>query len=127
MPAATPSSGAVTGDLTLYNMGHSGKERHLLASAFIPAPVTGEIPNPIQVRRIDKGRFGWMATATVPKIAGGSGSITGYSMRIGKRFLTATCGDGRLQLRATSTFVDGTRLVEGSIRACAVAEADARQ
>jgi hypothetical protein len=116
-----------TSDLTLYNAGHKGKERRLLADAFPPAPVSGEIPTPIAIRKIDKGRFGWRATATVSKIAGGAGSITGYAVRTGKRFLTATCGDGRLQLRAVSTFVDGTRLVENSIRTCAVAEADARQ
>jgi hypothetical protein len=117
----------VSGDLTLYNGARKGKAWRLLASAWLPAPVTGEVPIPISIRKVDEGRVGWIATATVPKIAGGSGFITAYSARIGKRFLEATCGGGRLELRVDSSFADGTKLRQTGIRTCTMAEADARQ
>jgi hypothetical protein len=77
---------------------------------------------PITIRKIDDERFGWRASAEVPKIAGGAGSIYGYSLRIGKRFLRATCGDGRLELRAASTFVDGEKVTGRTVQACSVAK-----
>lgn len=117
----------VTGDLTLYKGGHLGKVRHLLANALLPAPVSGEVHIPITIEKSDGGRFGWTATAAVSKIAGGYGSITAYSVRIGKRFLTATCQGGRLQMRTLSSFTDGTKLPESAIRTCSVPKADARQ
>lgn len=117
----------VTGELSLYNFGRLGRERRLLANASFPAPVTGEIPVSITIRRIDKGRYGWRATASVPKIAGGAGSITGYSVRIGKRFLTATCAGGWLQLRAVSNLFDGTTLTGSFIHPCTVSEPHVRQ
>ncbi|MDX6635514.1 MAG: hypothetical protein QOF06_1717 [Solirubrobacterales bacterium] len=80
----------------------------------------------MKVRRVRKGRIGWEAVAAIPKIAGGAGSITDYTLKIGKRFLSATCVS-HFELRAVSIFVDGTRLRERSVRPCAVPKADLRQ
>jgi len=117
---------SVSGQLTLYNRGRKPGGYDLLAHFFLSAPVAGEITFPIEVRKAT-GRYGWKATATIPKIAGGSGSITDYSLRIGRGFLRATCSDGKLLLRATSVFLDGTVRRETAIRTCTVAEADPRQ
>jgi len=95
--------------------------RRLLANASLPSPVAREVAIPITIRKVDEGRVGWIATAAVPKIANGAGSITGYSLRIGKRFLTASCGGGRLELRALSYFVDGTKLLQTRVRTCSAA------
>lgn len=99
----------------------------LVAFAFLSAPVASELVIPIDVRRIGEGRIGWEARLSIPKIAGGSGSLTDYSLRIGKRFLAATCVGQRFELRAVATFADGSRLPEKAIRVCGVAEADPRQ
>jgi hypothetical protein len=117
----------VTGDLSLYNGGRKGNVRRLLANATLPSSVAREVSIPITIRKVDEGRVGWIATAAVPKIAGGAGSITAYSLRIGRRFLTANCGGGRLELRALSYFVDGTKLLQTGIRTCAVTEPHVRQ
>lgn len=116
-----------TARLTLWSLGRKRGSVQLLAYAFLTAPVVAEIRIPVKVRRVEKGRIGWEARAAIPEIAGGFGSILDYSLTIGKRFLSATCGDGRLELRAASTFVDGTRLSRRRIRTCAVAEADVRK
>lgn len=117
----------VAGELTIYNGPRGDAGRILIGNLVVPAPVTAEIGIPILVRKIDKGRFTWRATAAIPKIAGGYGSITGYSVRIGKRFLTATCASGRLRLRVVSRFADGTKLSEGALRSYAMPEADVGQ
>jgi len=116
-----------SGKLHLYNGGRGEDGWRLLALATLTVPTPSELIVPITIRKIDDGRFGWRASAAVPKIAGGSGSIYGYSLRISKRFLTATCRGGRLQLRALSSFADGSLLSGRAIQTCTVAEPDVRQ
>lgn len=111
--------------LTLWKSRQQRGGAELLAYAYLTAPVAAELAIPVKVRRVRKGRIGWEAVAAVPKIAGGSGAITDYSLTIGKRLLSATCV-GQFELRAVSTFVDGTSLNERAIRTCTVAKADVR-
>lgn len=108
----------VTGAITLYKGVRKAGGRSVIGNLALPAPVTAEIGIPVLIRRIDDGRLGWSATAEVPRIAGGNGTIAGYSVRIGRRFLTATCGDKRLELRVVSRFDDGARLLGSALRAC---------
>ena len=118
----------VTGTLRIYNLGRKPGGADLAGWAYFTAPITGVLVIPIEVRRSnDVGRYGWKARMEVPKIAGGSGSIVSYSARIDKRIFSATCGDGRLQVLADATFVDGTRSRAAGVRPCVMAEADARQ
>ena len=109
---------SVSGRLTLYNLGRKQGSIDLLARTFLVAPVTAEIVFKIEVRRINKERYGWRASAALPKIAGGYGSITDYSLRIGRRLLAATCTDGKLTLRSLSAFADGSKRRETVVRTC---------
>lgn len=118
---------SVSGALTVYNRGRKPGGADLLGWAYFSAPITGAVVVPVKVRRIDGGRYGWRARLEIPKLAGGSGSITGYSVRFLDRILSATCGDGRLQIGGVSTFVDGTLLASSVIRSCFVPEAHPRQ
>jgi hypothetical protein len=113
--------------LRLYNDGRSDDGWQLVAVVTVTVPTPAEVVIPITIRKIDDKRFGWRASAEVPKIAGGAGSIYGYSLRIGKRFLRATCADGRLEIRATSTFVDGEKLTGRTVQSCAVSEPHVRK
>lgn len=115
---------AAEAKMTIYKVGHGPD---LLAFVELPAPIAGTLGIPIDLRRVQRGRMGWEARAPLPKIAGGSGVITRYSLRIGKRFLTATCADGRLDLRAVTAFADGEKRGERVIRPCSVAKADAKR
>ena len=116
-----------TGDMTIYNLGRKPDGPDLLAFVELPAPFTAALSIPIELRRLNRGPFGWEVRAPIPKIAGGAGFITEYSLRIGRRFLSATCVGGKLQLRVFSRFADGTRRSERVARPCTVAEADVRQ
>lgn len=118
---------SATGGLTLYNRGRSRGGARLLAFAYLPAPLTGAIEIPIEVRRINRGRMGWEIRPSIPRILGGGIWISEYSLRIGKRFLSATCVGGKLALRVFSGFEDGTRRSDRAVRRCTVAKADPRQ
>ena len=115
------------GKLRLYNDGRSDDGWRLVAVATVTVPTPSEIVIPITIRKIDDERFGWRASAEVPKITGGSGSIYGYSLRIGKRFLRVTCGDGRFEMRATSTFVDGEKITGRTVQTCTMTEPHLRR
>jgi len=116
----------VAGDLTIYNRGHKPGGADLVAFASFPPPIAGAIFIPIKVRKNRGGRYGWKARIEIPKLAGGSGSITSYSMHLEKRIFSATC-DGRMLAHAVSTFADGSSRSETAIRTCAMAEPHVRQ
>jgi len=117
----------VTGPLTVYNRGRKAGGFNLISWVYFPAPVTGGIYLPIQVRKAHIGRYGWRAKLEVPKIAGGSGSVIAYSMHFRKPIVSASCGGEQLQIGTTSTFVDGAEWSATAIHTCSVAEADARK
>jgi hypothetical protein len=110
----------VAGELTIYNRGRKPGGADLVAYASFPAPITGAIFIPIKVRRTAVGRYRWKARFEIPKLAGGAGSITSYSMHLEKRIFSATC-DGRMLAHAVSTFADGSSRSETAIRTCAMA------
>lgn len=112
-----------TGAMTLYKRGGN----RLLAFAYLEAPLTGAVEVPIEILRVDRGRMGWELRAAIERNDDGGLWISGYSLRIGKRFLSASCVDGVLGLRVVSGFDDGTRSNERLVSPCAVAEADSRK
>jgi hypothetical protein len=118
---------SATGGMTLYNRGRVPGGARLLAFAYLKAPLTGAVEIPVEIRRINRGRMGWQIRLEIPRNTGGGVWITDYSLRIGKRFLSATCVGRKLALRAVSLLEDGTRRRERAVSPCTVAEADPRQ
>jgi len=104
----------VLGDATAYKTG----ARSMMIYAFLPAPVTATLFVPVTIDRGGSGIYGLEATASIPKIAGGSGSLTYLGLRFRKGLFSAACPKRRLQSRVTDTFADGTRLTGGSITTC---------
>ncbi|HEX2265577.1 MAG TPA: hypothetical protein VHH14_04780, partial [Solirubrobacterales bacterium] len=73
----------------------------------------------VKVKKKKEGRYGLNSVATIPKIAGGSGSVKSFNLAITKKgVLTAKCADGKLQAHATSVFADGTKAAATIIRPC---------
>lgn len=108
-----------TGPLILFNGGQKGPTTTLLLHAYVKVPAPTAIVVPATVTRIHEGRFGLRIQATVPKIAGGSGSVTRFELKVGRRFthegkqksfLTAGCPNGGWMAKGEASFVDGTRL-----------------
>lgn len=104
----------VLGDATAYKTG----PRSLTIFTFLPAPVTAMLFVPVTISRGASGIYGLGATASIPKAAGGYGSLTYLGLRFRKGLFSAACPKGRLQSRVTDTFTDGTRLTGGSLTTC---------
>jgi hypothetical protein len=103
----------VNSKLLVFNGGERGGVTTLFVHAYFSAPVSGAIVSTVKIKKIHHGRYGLLSTATIPKIAGGAGSIKAFSLKIDKKFtykgkkvsvLTAKCPDGKLQAHLTAKF-----------------------
>jgi hypothetical protein len=117
----------VNSKLLVFNGGEKAGVITFFIHAYITVPVPAAIVTTVKIKKIHNGRYGMLATATIPKIAGGSGSVLDFSLKIDKQFtykgkkvsvLSAKCPDGKLQAHATAVFADGTRASAEVIRTC---------
>lgn len=113
--------------LVVFNGGVKGTTTTLFVHAYITYPVPAAIVTTVKIKKIHKGPYGYSFVATIPKIAGGSGSVTSFSLSIFKTFkykgkkvsiLSAKCPTGKLQAHGTAVFSDGTRLTTGIVKPC---------
>ncbi|MDX6622393.1 MAG: hypothetical protein QOE75_325 [Solirubrobacterales bacterium] len=105
----------VDSELLMFNGGVKGGTTTLFVHAYITLPVPAAIVTTVKIKKINKGRYGLLSVATVPRIAGGSGSVTDFSLKIDKKFtykgkkvsvLNLKCPDGKVQVHATAVFAD---------------------
>ena len=117
----------VSSKLLVFNGGEKGGVVTLYIHAYITVPVPAAIVTTLKIKKIKHGRYGLLTTATIPKIAGGSGSVRSFSLKIDKKYtykgkkvsvLSAKCPDGKLQAHATAVFADGTRASTEFVRPC---------
>lgn len=117
----------VKSDLIVFNGGKRGGTTTFFIHAYITVPTPSAIVTTVKIKKAKKGRFGLRSIATIPKIAGGSGSVTAFNLTINKKYrykgkkvsvLSAKCPDGRLQAKSLGVFSDGTRASAGIIRTC---------
>jgi hypothetical protein len=117
----------VSSKLLVFNGGESGGTTTFYIHAYITVPVPAAIVTTVKIKKIHNGRYGTLAVASIPKIAGGSGSVTSFSLKIDKKFtykgkkvsvLSAKCPDGKLQAHATAIFADGTKASTEFLRPC---------
>ena len=105
--------------LLVFNGGTSGGKTTLFIHAYITVPTPAAIVTTVKIKKIHKGRFGLLSVASIPKIAGGNGSVRTFNLSIGKqKTLFAKCPDGKLQAHATAKFADGTKVSAGIVRTC---------
>jgi hypothetical protein len=105
-------------ELLAFNGGVKGGVTTLFIHAYITVPTPAAIVTTVKIRKIHKGRYGLESIATIPKIAGGSGSVKSFSLKLNKVIISDTCPDGHLYARGTAVFVDGTRISGGVSRPC---------
>ncbi|MFL5340391.1 MAG: hypothetical protein ACJ76D_10450 [Solirubrobacterales bacterium] len=106
--------------LLVLNGGTSGGKTTLFIHAYITVPTPAAIVTTVKIKKIHKGRYGLLSVASIPKIAGGSGSVKKFSLSVGtkKKVLFARCPDGKLQAHALAKFADGTKVSAGIVRTC---------
>jgi hypothetical protein len=108
----------VKSELLAFNGGFKGGVTTLYIHAYLTAPVTAAIVTTVKIKKVKKGRYGTQSIATIPKIAGGAGSVTYFKLKFDKGILFATCPDGRLQAHGTAVFDDGTKASATVVRPC---------
>jgi hypothetical protein len=102
-----------------FNGGFKGGTTTIYIHAYLTVPTPAAIVTTVKIKKIHNGRYGLKAVSTIPKIAGGSGSVTDFNLTINKKgVLTAKCPDGKLQAHGTAVFSDGTRASAEVIRTC---------
>lgn len=113
--------------LIAFNGGVKGGVTTIFIHAFFSSPVNGAIVTTVKVSKVHNGRFGTKSVATIPKIAGGYGSVKAFKLTLGRSFsykgkkqsyLLAKCPDGHLNAHATSVFSDNSKLVGDFVRSC---------
>jgi hypothetical protein len=102
-----------------FNGGFKGGVTTLYIHAYLTVPTPAAIVTTVKIKKIHAGRYGLEAKSSIPKIAGGSGSVTHFNLTINKKgVLSAKCPDGKLQAHGTAVFTDGTRASAEVIRTC---------
>jgi hypothetical protein len=108
----------VKSELLAFNGGFRGGVTTLFIHAYLTAPVTAAIVTTVKIKKVKKGRYGTESIATIPKIAGGSGSVTYFKLKFDKGILFGKCPDGRLQAHGTAVFADSTKAAATVVRPC---------
>jgi hypothetical protein len=109
--------------LIAFNGGVSGGKTTIFIHAYLSSPVSAAVVTTVKISKVKNGRYGTKSIATIPKIAGGYGSVKEFSLTFDRGykntpFLFANCPDGHLNAKATSVFSDGTKLTGSFVRAC---------
>lgn len=113
---------SVESKLLVLNGGVKGREATLYLPAYFTAPVTSWTITTAKIKKVREGRYGMEVAALVPKIAGGAGSITFFTLWLKRGIFSATCPNGRLDFHNRSVFADGTQLTQPAIRTCTARE-----
>lgn len=105
-------------DLAVYNGGSRNGTSRLWIYGYSSPVDRGPFYVPVKIDRIDEGRYGWKAVASLPPVYGGHGSITALDLTLQRRILSAACPDGHLVAKVRSTFADGTVLQSSTEKDC---------
>lgn len=105
-------------ELLAFNGGAKGGVTTLFIHAYITVPTPAAVVTTVKIKKIHKGRYGLLSVASIPKIAGGSGSVKSFSLKLNKGILSATCPDGHLNARGTAVFAEGLHMSGEVVRPC---------
>jgi hypothetical protein len=110
----------VVSELLAFNGGFKGGVTTFYLHAYITVPTPAAIITVVKIKRVNNGRFGLQSVSTIPKIAGGAGSVTFFKLQLKKGILSATCADGHLDARGTAVFgtTPPTKLNGAVVRPC---------
>jgi len=117
----------VKSPLLLINGGAKGGVLTFFVHAYITVPTPAAVVTTVKITKVKNGRYGIKSVASIPKIAGGSGSVTSFNLTVDKKYsykgkkisvLSAKCTDGKLQAKGQAKFSDGTVANAEVIRTC---------
>jgi hypothetical protein len=114
--------------LLAFNGGTKGPTTTIFVHAYLTSPVAAAIVTTVKITKEHKGPYGTHSIAAVPKIAGGAGSVTAFSLTFAKKlftykgkkhgYLLAKCSNGHFLAQAEAFFANGEKLGGKIVRAC---------
>lgn len=113
--------------LYAFNGGVKGGVTTLYIHAYLSSPVSAAVVTTTKISKTHNGRYGTKTVTTIPKIAGGYGSVKKFTLKFARTFtykgkkqsyLLAKCPDGHLNAHTVSVFSDGTKLTGDFVRSC---------
>ena len=111
--------------LLVVNGGMHGGVTTFYLHTYFDSPVAAAVVVPVKISWVS-GRYGLKSVARIPTIAGGSGSVTGFSLEIDRkitrggkqRSIVAARCDGVLEARGEANFADGMKIEGNVFRPC---------
>lgn len=109
----------VKSPLVAFNGGVHGGKTVLFIHGFINVPTPAAVVAEAKITKVHDGHYGMHTVTTVPRIAGGAGSVTRVDLNLGRKFtykgkpasyLTASCPTGVYFIKGQLDFDDGTAL-----------------
>ena len=114
--------------LLALNGGTKGGTTTIFIHAFLTDPVSAALVTTVKVSKHASGPYGTRSIASVPRIAGGSGSVTAFRLSFEKRlfaykgkqhgYLLAKCANGQFKAQAEASFISGEKLGGKIVRPC---------
>ncbi len=72
--------------LIAFNGGTSGGKTTIFIHAYLSSPVSAAVVTTVKISKIHNGRYGTKSVATIPKIAGGYGSVKEFSLTFARGY-----------------------------------------
>lgn len=110
--------------ITVFNGGTSGSTTTFYIHAYLTQPITTAVVTTVKIKKAGNGL---KTVTTIPKIAGGSGAVKDFSLKIDKKFtykgkqvsvLSAKCVGGKITADVTAKFYDGPQVKAQVLRTC---------
>lgn len=113
--------------VTAFNGIPQGRKPVVILHTYGTTPVQTTLVLVGPVSNYDKEGYGPRLDLAIPKIAGGTGALTDFQVKIDKKyfykgkkrsFVSAKCTSGKLKARGTFTFLDGESLTALDTQGC---------
>ena len=110
--------------ITVFNGGTSGGKTTFYIHTYLTQPITTAVVTTV---KITKAGNGLKTVTSIPRIAGGSGAVKDFSLKIDKKFtykgkkvsvLSAKCVGGKIQADVTAKFYEGQQVKAQVLRTC---------
>jgi hypothetical protein len=108
-----------TGPILLFNGGVHAGTTILYIHTYVNVPAPTAVVATVKITHIHRGHFGLHTVSTIPRIAGGAGSVTKFKLTIQRSFeykgkkqsyLTASCPTGHYYTEGKVQFTGGPTL-----------------
>jgi hypothetical protein len=102
----------ISSETVVYNGGVKGGLTNLWIRAYFPLPKPNTSLARMKVKRIHRGRYGLEASLAVPELADRFGSLLSFDLTLDKSIVSASCPDGHLSVRGSTSFETDSGEVE---------------